>query len=125
MPSIVEGPYSPAVEVGNFVFVSGQTGYENKNTGEEVEGIENQTRQCMERIQDILQKLALSLENVIKVTIFLNNATDFKNMNSAYQNYFPERKPSRSTVVTNLVNPKMLIEIECIACRLPAEHHIS
>jgi len=58
-----------------------------------------------------------SLSDVVKVTVFLRNMDDFTKMNEAYQSYFPEKKPARSTVITGLVNPKMLIEIECIAYR--------
>jgi len=115
----VQGPYSPAVEAGDYVFVSGQTGFKDLNTDEEVKGIENQTKQCLERIKLILQKSGLSLNSVVKVTVFLKNSADFNRMNETYQSYFPERRPARSTVVTNHINPSMLIEIECIACRLP------
>jgi 2-iminobutanoate/2-iminopropanoate deaminase len=120
MSSSVQGPYSPVIEAGDFVFVSGQIGFADLNTGEEISGIENQTRQCMARIKAILQTSGLSMNNVVKTTVFLKDSKDFSAMNETYRQYFPERKPARSTVVTDLIDPKMLIEIECIACRLPA-----
>lgn len=120
MSSSVQGPYSPVIEAGDFAFVSGQTGFTDINTGEEVSGIENQTRQCLERIKLILQNSGLSMNSVVKTTVFLKDSKDFGVMNETYRQYFTERKPARSTVITNHINPKMLIEIECIACRLPA-----
>ncbi len=107
-------PFSPAVRAGDYIFVSGQVGL-HPNTGETMEGIEAQTRQCLENIKQILEAADSSLADVVKVTVFLGSVADFAKMNEVYQSYFPKDKPARSTVITALAFPNMLIEIECIA----------
>ena len=80
-----------------------------------VEGIEAETKQCLEKIKQILQAAGSSLSDVIKVTVFLANIDDFAKMNEVYRDYFPKDAPVRSPVITGLVRSDMLIEIECIA----------
>lgn len=115
MPTVTYGHYSPVLKAGDYIFVSGQVGFTDPNTGSDIEGIEAQTRQCLNNMKGVLASVGASLSDVVKVTVFLRNTADFIKMNEAYQSYFPEKKPTRSTVVTGLVNAKMLIEIECIA----------
>ena len=107
-------PFSPAIRAGNYIFVSGQGGVRDSQ-GNEVKGIEEQTKRCLDNIKRILEAAGSSLTDVVKVTVFLNDAANFARMNEAYQAYFPEDPPARSTAVTDLVVPAMLIEIECIA----------
>ena len=115
MSSTVYGPYSPASKAGNYIFVSGQVGFTDPDTGKDIEGIEAQTKQCLNNMKRVLGSMGASLSDVVKVTIFLENRDDFAKMNEVYQGYFRGNKPARSTVVTGLINPKMLIEVECIA----------
>jgi 2-iminobutanoate/2-iminopropanoate deaminase len=115
LPSISYAPYSPCAKAGDFIFVSGQVGFKEQNTGKDIEGIEAQTRQCLDNTKGVLGSVGSCLSDVVKVTIFLRNMDDFAKMNEVYQSHFPEAKPARSTVITGLINPKMLIEIECIA----------
>jgi 2-iminobutanoate/2-iminopropanoate deaminase len=89
-------------------------GYKNPKTGDEVKGLEAQTRQCLDNIKDILAAAGATLGDIVKVNIYLKNAEDFDRMNEVYRSYF-ETWPARCTVVPGLANPKMLIEIECIA----------
>ena len=53
--------------------------------------------------------------DVVKVAVFLANVNDFAKMNEVYRSYFPKDRPVRSTIITGLVRPDMLIEMECIA----------
>ncbi|HEX77751.1 MAG TPA: RidA family protein [Dehalococcoidia bacterium] len=108
-------PLSPAVKAERFVFLSGYPGYRDRKTEALVEGIEAQTRETLEVIRDTLEATGSSLEKVVKVTVFLKNAQDFAKMNEVYRTFFPKDPPARSTIVTDLVLPEMLIEIECIA----------
>ena len=108
-------PLSPAVKAGGFVFVSGYPGYRDRKTGALVEGIEAQTRETLEVIKDILEAAGSSLDKVVKVTVFLGNAQDFPKMNEVYRTFFPKDPPARSTIVTGLVLPEILVEIECMA----------
>ena len=115
IPNAPKLPFSPAIRAGQYIFLSGQGGALDPKTGDLIEGIEAQTKQCLENIKQILAAAGSSLGHVVKVTVFLANAADFNKMNEAYQSYFPEGFPARSTAITGLVHPAMLIEIECIA----------
>jgi 2-iminobutanoate/2-iminopropanoate deaminase len=114
LPSASQLPYSPAVRAGDYVFVSGQTGYKDW-AGQEVTGIEAQTKQCLENVKLVLQAAAATLDDVVKVTVFLSDAGYFTKMNEVYQSYFPKAPPARSTIQAGMVIPNMVIEIDCIA----------
>jgi len=115
MSAAVYGPYSPVVRSGDYIFVSGQLGHINAITGDKNGDIISQTRQCLENLRALLQSENASLDDVVKTTVFLKNADDFPKMNEAYAPYFAGQKPARSTVIVGLLNPDMLIEIECVA----------
>jgi len=66
-------------------------------------------------MRQVLEAAGSSLSDVVKVTIFLAHADDFAQVNGVYRSYFPKGRPARSTAITDLVKPDMLIEIECIA----------
>ena len=93
MPNTADRPFSSAVRAGGFTFVSGQGGYVDAQ-GNLVEGIETQTRQCLENMKQVLQAAGSSLSDVVKVTVFLANIDDFAKMNEVYRDYFPQRCPS-------------------------------
>ena len=114
VPNAPKLPFSPAIRAGDFIFVSGQGGFVDAE-GKEVKGIDAQTRQCLENIKNVLKAANATLDDVVKVTIFLRNVDDFPKMNETYQAYFPQDYPARSTAVTGLVVPTMLVEIECMA----------
>lgn len=115
VPNAPKYPFSPAIRAGDYIFVSGQGGFQDPKTGELIKGIEAQTRQCLQNMKQVLEVAGSSPADVVKVTVFLRNAEDFAKMNEVYQSYFPQNHPARSTAVTGLVIPNMLIEMECIA----------
>lgn len=110
------GPYSPAIRAGDFVFVSGQ-GATDPTTRQfvGVNDIKVQTRRVLENIQLVLKAAGLSMDDITKVTVFLKKASDFQTMNEVYRTFFTLAPPARSTVVTDLLFPEMLIEIEAVA----------
>ncbi|MEN2984837.1 MAG: RidA family protein [Dictyoglomaceae bacterium] len=109
------GPYSQAIKVGNFIFISGQIPID-PNTGEVIEGdIREQTKRVLENIKGILESVSCSLNNVIKTTVFLKNLDDFSAMNEIYATYFPENPPARSTIEVSRLPKGVSIEIEAIA----------
>jgi len=114
IPGAPKLPFSSAIRAGDYIFVSGQVGFIDAK-GKEVKGIEAQTRLCLENMKRVLVAADASLDDVVKVTVFLRNEEDFAKMNEIYQGYFSEDKPARSTVVAGLALPNMLIEIDCIA----------
>lgn len=109
------GPYSQAVRAGNLLFLSGQIGI-NPNTGNLVTGgIAAEARQVMSNISAVLEEANLSLENVIKVNIFLTNLSVFNEVNQIYAEYFSEDFPVRSTIEVQGLPKGAKIEIEVIA----------
>ncbi len=115
VPNMPKLPLSPGIKAGDFIFVSGQVGHKNPKTGEEVRGLEAQTRQCLDSIKEVLEAAGSSLKDVVKVNVYLRNADDFARMNEVYESYFTKDHPTRCTVVPGLAHPNILIEIECIA----------
>ncbi|MDF2947890.1 MAG: endoribonuclease [Bacillales bacterium] len=112
-PSAI-GPYSQAVQVGDFLFCSGQIAL-NKNGSLVEGGIAKQTHQVFNNINAILLEANLELENVVKTTVFLSNMNDFSEVNEIYSSYFKEHKPARSCVEVSRLPKDVLIEIEIIA----------
>jgi 2-iminobutanoate/2-iminopropanoate deaminase len=109
------GPYSQAIQAGNFLFLSGQIPLDPK-TGELVKGdIRKQTQQVLENIKGILESQGLGMENVVKVTIFLKDIANFNQVNEVYATYFPSSPPARSTVEVAKLPRDADIEIETIA----------
>lgn len=109
------GPYSQAIQAGEFLFLSGQIPLDPK-TGELVKGdIDQQTKQVLENIKGVLESQRLGMEDVVKVTIFLKNIANFNQVNEIYSTYFPTSPPARSTVEVARLPRDAGIEIEVIA----------
>ena len=109
------GPYSQAIQAGNFLFLSGQIPLDPR-TGELVKGdVGQQTQQVLENIKGVLESQKLGMENVVKVTIFLKDIENFNRVNEVYASYFPGPAPARSTVEVARLPRNAEIEIEAIA----------
>lgn len=107
-------PYCPVVVAGGFAYISGQVG--NDPERGIPDGIEEQTRIALRRIEQILQGLGLGLDRLVKVNVFLTDMDDFGQMNDVYAGILPEVLPARSTVaVAALPRPELRVEIEAIA----------
>ncbi len=108
-------PYTPAVRVGNFIFISGQIPLDPA-TSLVVEGdFEEQTRQCLRNLASLLKGAGLGLDNIVKTTVFLQDLEDFAALNRVYGAYFTGVKPARSTVQVARLPLDVLVEIEAIA----------
>lgn len=106
-------PFSAAVRTGNLLFVSGQVGMRD---GKVVEGIEEQTRATLENMRSVLAQAGAGLEDVVKVTVFINDMALWPKMNEVYAEYFPKDPPARSALGSNgLALPELLVEMECVA----------
>lgn len=110
------GPYSQAIDTGDFLFLSGQIGIDPE-TGNLVEGTIPQLSQIMKNIEEVLKAAGGSLSKIIKTTIFLKNISEFQQINEAYGKYFSKHKPARSTVEVSNLPKGALIEIEAIAVK--------
>ena len=114
LPDTSQLPFSPGIRAGEYIFVSGQVGFVDAE-GKKVKGVEAQTTLCLENMNQVLEAAGASLDAVVKVTVFLRNERDFSAMNNVYLGYFGDAKPTRSTIITGLALPGMLVEMECIA----------
>ena len=110
------GPYSQAIDLGNMVFISGQIPV-NPATGEIPEGIKAQTAQSIANIKAILAEAGLTIDNVVKTTVFLADMADFTAMNEVYAEAFTAPFPARSAVAVRELPKQVLVEIETIAVR--------
>jgi reactive intermediate/imine deaminase len=108
-------PFSPAVRVGNVLYLSGQIGTVPGSRQLADTGIAGQTRQTLENIKAVLTHAGSSLERVFKCTVFLTNIADFAKMNEVYATYFPKDPPARSTVAGSGLALGARVEIECMA----------
>ena len=109
------GPYSQAIQAGNFLFLSGQIPLDPK-TGELVKGdIRQQTKQVLNNLEGVLGSEKLEMKDVVKVTIFLRDIGNFNQVNDVYATYFPSSPPARSTVQVAKLPRDAEIEIEAIA----------
>lgn len=111
------GPYSQAVETGGMVFVSGQLPVDPA-TGAFVEGgIKELTRRSLTNIKNILAEEGLTMQHIVKTTVFLADMDDFAEMNEACAEFFEGVAPARSAMAVKTLPKGARVEIECIAIR--------
>lgn len=107
------GAYSPGLRVGDFIFVSGQ-GPVDPSTGQIVgDTIEEQTARTLENVRLILEAGGASMADVVKATVHLSDLGLFHRYNTVYASYFPDPKPTRTTVGSQLLG--IMVEIDVIA----------
>jgi len=109
------GPYSAGVKTDQFIFTAGQIGIIPESGNIIDGGIENQTRQSLTNIQNILEEAGSSLQWVVKTTVFLRNMDDFSKMNAIYAQFFTDNYPARSTIQVAALPKDACVEIEAIA----------
>ena len=108
------GPYSQAIQYGDFLFVSGQIAID-PTTGDIVTGdIEAQTDRVLKNITAIIEAAGMSLQNVVKCTCFLKDMNDFLKFNAVYENYFGEILPARETVEVARLPKDVRVEVSAI-----------
>ena len=112
------GPYSQAIDCGTFLVTSGQIPIDPA-TGEMVKGdVTAQTRQSLLNVKAILTEAGLTMDNVVKTTVFLQNMGDFAAMNAVYAEFFTEGNyPARSAVQVGALPKGALVEIEAICSK--------
>jgi 2-iminobutanoate/2-iminopropanoate deaminase len=108
------GPYSQAIKVGDFLFISGQVSVDPVTAQPVLGDTRTQTMRILENLKAILSEVGLTLENVVRVTVYLRNIKDFGEMNEVYKSYFRTDPPSRSTVEVGLAGD-FNVEIDAIA----------
>ncbi len=110
------GPYSQAIDAGAFVYASGQIPLDPA-TGTMPEGIKAQTAQSLANVKAILAEAGLTMDNVVKTTVFLADMSLFAEMNEVYATAFNAPFPARSAVAVKEIPKGALVEIEVIAIR--------
>ncbi len=109
------GPYSQAIRTDSLIYTAGQIGLVPA-TGELVANtVEEQTRQALNNLQNVLEAAGSTFEHVVKTTVFLKDMNDFPKMNAIYAEFFGENPPARSTIAVAGLPKGGLVEIEAIA----------
>lgn len=109
------GPYSPAVVSNGLVFVSGQIGF-SPETGKLVsDTAEGQLRQAFSNVQRILEAAGTSLDQVVKVTVYVTDLGVFGDVNRVFSEVFPDDPPARTTVEVSALPLGALVELDVVA----------
>jgi 2-iminobutanoate/2-iminopropanoate deaminase len=109
------GPYSHAVRAGGFLFCSGQVGLDPEAGALVAGGVEAEARQAFANIRAVLAAADLTLQDVVKATVFLSTMEDFGRVNAIYAEAFGDHKPARSTVAVAGLPVGATVEIEVVA----------
>lgn len=110
------GPYSQAIQAGEFIFCSGQIALDPE-TGELFSGdIETETARVMNNLKAVLEAAGSSFDRVVKTTIFVRDMNDFGRINTVYGSFFnPSSPPARATIQISALPKGANVEIECTA----------
>ena len=112
-PSAI-GPYSQALKVGDFIFVSGQIPL-IPGTSIIPEGIEAQTERALENVKAVLESEGADMSDIVEVTVFLTDMNNFQAMNKVYAGFFSEPYPARAAVQAAALPKNVLVEIKVTA----------
>lgn len=108
------GPYSQAIQYNDLIYTSGQIAMDAQGVVQG-EDIETQTRKVLENLSNLLNDHNSSLENALKVTVYLTDMNNFTKMNGIYNEFFGTSLPARSTVEVSRLPKDVLVEMDVIA----------
>ena len=109
------GPYSQAIKVGGFVWCSGQIPIDPAVNAVTATTIEDQTRQAITNLKNVLEAAGTGLDRVVKTTVFISDMNDFAALNAVYAEMFGDTKPARSCVQVARLPKDVKLEIEAVA----------
>ena len=109
------GHYTPALRAGDFIYVSGQGPIDPVTDKLAPGDVAFQTKLTLSNIRRILEAAGAQLTDVVKCSVFLQDISEFQNMNRAYAEFFGDHKPARTTVEAKFHQAEMLVEIDCVA----------
>ncbi len=109
------GPYSPAVQAGPFLFISGQIPIDPVTGALVGGGIAAETRRVLENVRALVEAGGLTMADIVRTTVYLADLTDFAAMNAVYGEFFPAPSPARSTVQVARLPRDVRVEIDAIA----------
>ncbi len=107
--------FSPVVQFGDLLFVSGAGAHNPKSHKVESVPFPEQARQCLENVKSYVEAAGSSMDRVLKCTVFLTDISQYGPMNEVYHSFFPTNPPARSTVAVKELPGDSPIEIECFA----------
>ena len=108
------GPYSQAVKAGNLMFISGQIPLDPETSDLVSQSIEDQAKQVLENVKSICEAAGCSLDDIVKISIFLTDLSNFAVVNDMMKEYFSEPYPARATVEVSGLPLGVNVEIEAI-----------
>jgi reactive intermediate/imine deaminase len=108
-------PFADSVKAGDYVFLSGEIGTAPGTTALVAGGLGPETRQTMENVKAKLLRRGLTMDDVVKCTVFLADSKDWAAFNEVYRTYFPKRFPARSALGANGLALGARVEVECVA----------
>ncbi len=111
------GPFSQAIEANGFVFVSGQIALDPKTSELISGGIEQQTRLVLNNLKAVLDAAETSLDNIVKCNVYLQDMSDYNDMNAIYGEFFSSPFPARAAVQVARLPKDVKVEIEAIALK--------
>jgi 2-iminobutanoate/2-iminopropanoate deaminase len=111
------GPYSQAIEAGGLIFISGQLPIDPATGAMTPAEIKAQTEAVIRNLEGILKSEGLSLDSVLKTTVFMTDLGQFAAMNEVYGRFFAANPPARATIEVKALPKAALVEIEAIAAR--------
>jgi 2-iminobutanoate/2-iminopropanoate deaminase len=111
------GPYSQAVAAGDYVFCSGQVAIDPQSGTIDATDVAGQMHQAMKNLDAVLRAARVTLDNVVKTTIYLSSMDDFQTVNEVYAGYFTDAPPARVTVEVSRLPLGALVEVDAIARR--------
>jgi len=111
------GPYSQAVQAGNFLFISGQVAINPATGNIEATDVAGEAEQVMKNLKAVLTEAAFDFSNVVKTTIFLSDMSLFGTVNEVYGKYFTGNFPARETVAVKGLPKNVNVEISMIAAK--------
>ena len=113
-PGMENYPFCSAVKAGDYIFVSGTAALEDEQ-GNKLTTIEAQTHEIMKQFKQALAQFDATLDDVVKVGVFIGEQAEWGNMNKVYRSYIGDNVPARVTCVAGLVIPGFLVEMDCVA----------
>lgn len=111
------GPYSQAVMANDTLYVSGQIPVIPATGAIVSDKVEDQTRQVMENVKAVVEAAGMTLDHVVKTTVFIKNMDDFGIINGIYSEYFKENCPARACVEVARLPKDVLVEMDAIAVK--------
>jgi len=109
------GPYSQAVQMGDWLFLSGQIAIVPSTGNLMINSIEEEAKQVMENIKAILEEAGITFASVVKTSIFLSDMSLFTSVNEVYGTYFTGEYPARETIAVKTLPKNVNVEISMIA----------